>query len=141
MAYKYSATCHTKCFWLNNLWMPGEVYEGNEEPIKHFNQSGKAPDLPPPDAGSDKRSNVQLRAALKKHPFNFTAPTKWIRKQLWAKLQELELAASKDALLSEDEKFFAKCGFQGKSRAGVVVHERSCVKCNEIKKEPQDKVA
>ena len=64
--YKFSATCHTKCYWLNNLWQPGEVYEGNHEPNKHFNQSGKAPELPPPDAGSDPRSNVQLRKDLKK---------------------------------------------------------------------------
>lgn len=131
--YKYRATCHTKCYWLNNLWQPGEVYEGNvHKPNKHFNESGEAPEAPPPTPMDDPRSNAQLREELKKHPYNFKAPSKWIRKQLWAKLKELEMLASKDAAPDDSgNEFVAACGFQSKSRAGVLAHERKCADCQE----------
>jgi hypothetical protein len=129
MAYKYSATCHTKCYWLENLWEVGEVYEGNEKPNKHFNQSGEAPEVPPPTRMDDSRSNKELRDTLKK--LNFTAPEKSTRKELWSKLRDLEIAISKDELTNPSEKFFAKCGFQAKTQAGVGAHERRCKICSE----------
>ncbi|OEU68391.1 MAG: hypothetical protein BBJ57_02175 [Desulfobacterales bacterium PC51MH44] len=134
MAYKYRATCHTKCYWLHNLWQVGEVYEGNEKPNKHFNADGIAPEVPPPTPMDDPRPTVELKTTLEKHPFNFTVPEEWKRKEIWAKLQEMELMASKDALTSDEgHDFIAACGFESKSRAGVSAHERSCVKCKEKK--------
>lgn len=130
--YKYEATCHTKCYWLDNLWEPGEVYQGNEKPGKHFNQSGEAPELPPPAPVDDPRSNRELKAALL-DKFDFKAPTKWVRTQIWSKLRDLELAASKDALTSgEENDFISTCGFIAKSKAGLIAHERMCDKCKGI---------
>ena len=136
MAYKYSGTCHTKCFWLDNLWKPGEVYEGDHKPNKHFNSTGVSPEIPPPTPQDDPRSNKEFRDELK--GLGFTAPSKWNRKQLWFKIKELEVAMAKDALTNPEDKFFAKCGFQGKSQAGVVAHERSCIAC---KKSIEDEAA
>jgi hypothetical protein len=141
MAYKYRATCHTKCYWLNNLWQPGEVYEGNEKPNKHFNSDGVAPEVPPPTPMDDPRPNIELRDTLAKRPFNFVAPDKWTRKELWGKLKEMELAASKDALTNEEEiyepEFVAPCGFESKTKAGLSAHQRRCVVCIE-KMQPEE---
>ena len=132
----YRSICHTKCYWLNNLWKPGQVYEGEIEPGKHFNADGKLDKpLPPANPGDDPRSNAELKMVLKKQ-HNFTVPTKWLRKQIWGKLKDLELAVSKDALTNEDEsEFIARCGFKSKSKAGLVAHERTCSKCNPIEDE------
>lgn len=127
MEYKYTATCHTKCYWLENLWHVGEVYQGNHKPNKHFNEDGVSPEIPPPVPVDDPRSNVEIKAALKR--MGFTAPSSWTRKKLWSKEKELEMAMAKDALTSDKDKFFAKCGFVAKTLAGVSAHERSCEKC------------
>ena len=127
--YKYKAICHTKCFFKNTLWAPGEVYEGNDPPNKHFNEDGKVHGaLPPRDAGMDKRSNEELRAILKKK-FGSTKPKSYPRKKLWQTLKDFEAAAARDAATPEEDKFFAKCGFQAKTLAGKVAHERTCEKC------------
>jgi hypothetical protein len=132
MPETYKAVCHTKCYWLETLWEKGDVYKGTIEPIKHFSQDGKTENpKPPPNPGDDQRSNVQLRSALKKHPYNFKAPSRWSRKQLWSKLKELEIAVEKDELTNPEDKFFAKCGFQAKTQAGVGAHERRCKICSE----------
>ena len=102
--YKYKAICHTSCYWKETLWQIGEIYEGDDPPNKHFSKSGKTdPTLPPPDAGSDKRSNKQLRIDLKKD-HNFSAPKNWTRKQLWGKIAEIERSQSIDALYAEVDK-------------------------------------
>jgi hypothetical protein len=129
MAYKYSATCHKVCYWKENLWQIGEVYEGNDPPNKHFSKDGIGPKEEPIDAGQDPMPNVEIKKRLKRHPFNFTVPRKWTRRQMWAKLKEMELAASKDELTNPEDKFSAKCGFEAKSQAGLVTHERSCEIC------------
>ena len=99
----YKAICHTKCFWLDTLWQPGEVYEGEFEPGKHFNADGKLDKpLPPANPGDDARSNAKLKDELQKH--NFKAPTKWGRKQLWAKLKDLEMARDKDELTDKTDR-------------------------------------
>ena len=100
--FKYSAICHTPCYWLETLWIVGDVYEGDIEPIKHFSQDGKI-DKPvaPKMAGDDKRSNVQLRKVLTDS--GFKPPKTWTRKQLWAKVCEIETAISKDALTNPSE--------------------------------------
>jgi hypothetical protein len=132
MEYKYRATCHKKCYWKENLWQVGEIYEGNDPPNKHFSTDGRAPKGEPIDAGQDPMPNVEIKKRLKKHPFNFTVPRKWTRKQMWAKLKEMEIMESKDALTNEDEpEFVATCGFKSKSKAGLSSHERKCDICQE----------
>ena len=129
MAKMYNAICHTDCYWLETLWKIGNIYEGVIKPNKHFSDDGKIDNpLPPPNPGADKRSNVQLREELQSN-FNFKARSKATRKELWSKLQELETASARDALTSDEIKFTAKCGFEAKSHAGVLAHERSCNEC------------
>ena len=94
----FKAVCVRRCFKFNTLWKPGDVYEGVDDPGKHFStEEDYEPDVPPRVPGDDPRSNDELRKALKAHPFNFTAPKSWNRKQIWAKLRDLEHAASKMA--------------------------------------------
>jgi hypothetical protein len=100
--YKYRAVCHTKCYWLNNLWSPGEVYEGDIEPGKHFSADGKNPGAPPPSAADDPRSNVELRKILKEK-YNATKPQNWSRKQLWQALRTLETAEAQDELTNPSD--------------------------------------
>ena len=147
--FKFRATCHTRCFWRDTLWEPGEVYEGDEPPNKHFNETGVSPEKPPPEAADDPRSNNELRAALKKHPFNFTAPSKWTRKQVWAKLREMEAMYEKDAVTSprqipnmntDTPQYKAACGKICKTAAGLANHERRCGVCKS-KKENDEKPA
>ena len=129
--------CHTKCYWKETLWNPGEVYEGKEpvEPPadRWFSTDGKVdrPE-PPPIPGLDPRSNDELRSTLKMHPFNFTAPKSWKRKQLWDKLTEFETAQARDAATAKDADNRAVCGFVSASKAGALAHERKCKKCQEI---------
>ena len=89
--FKYRGICHTTCYWLDTLWEIGEVYEGNIPPNKHFSEDGKKDAaLPPPNAGSDRRSNLELREAIE--DFGVNVPKSWTRKKLWARLKELEEA-------------------------------------------------
>lgn len=129
--------CHTKCYWNETLWKPGEIYEGSE-PVsfpadRWFSSDGKIehPE-PPPIAGLDPRSNAELRSTLKMHPFNFTAPKSWTRKQMWEKLTEFEHAQARDAATAKDAENRAVCGFVSQSKAGALAHERRCKKCQEI---------
>jgi len=136
--YPYKAICHTKCYWLDTLWDVGEIYEGEVPPIKHFSQDGVNPDPPPPETfGDDPRSNIELIAALKKHPYNFTAPKSWSRKQIWAKFKELERAWEIDALTNPDKETLAPCGFVGATKAGTGAHIRKCSDCQEILKQEE----
>ena len=103
--YQYKAICHTKCYWLETLWEVGEVYEGDILPNKHFSLDGSNPNPPPPEIhGDDPRSNLELRIALKKHPYNFTVPKSWSRKQMWNKLKDIERSWELDALTNPEEK-------------------------------------
>lgn len=63
----YRAVCHTKCFWLNTLWEPNDVYEGPEKPIKHFSKDGTNPNKDPNvmAAGDDPRSTNEMLTVLK----------------------------------------------------------------------------
>ena len=129
--------CHTKCYWNETLWKPGEIYEG-KEPVappadRWFSSDGKVerPE-PPPIAGLDPRSNAVLRATLKTHPFNFTAPKSWNRKKLWEKLSEFETAQARDAATAKDAENRAACGYVGASVQATGAHERRCKKCQEI---------
>lgn len=142
--YRYRAICHTPCFWLDNLWSPGEIYDGDIEPGKHFSQDGdRGFEKPPESPAFDKRSNVELTAILKSE-HNFTVPRNWNRKQIWSKLQSCELNASKDELTNPNPEkkpnitsalahtFKAACGFRAKTEAGKMAHERKCQKCKDI---------
>ena len=132
--YKYTAICHTTCYWLDTRWEIGETYTGNIPPNKHFSESGiKDPSAPPPDAGSDRRSNKELRYTLKED-YGFTAPKKWTRKELWAKLMDMEDTYVRDKLTSDEmPQYIAACGFEAKTNAGIGAHERHCDVCKEIK--------
>lgn len=135
--YLYRATCFRECYWLENLWKPGEVYEGNVPPGKWFNIEGTPePELPPDDAGSDPRSNDEIRATLKEK-YGASRPKSWPRKKLWADLHDLEMRNEKDESTSPTPEtqqfpFKAKCGFASKTKAGVMAHERNCGKCQEL---------
>jgi len=127
----YTAICHTTCYWLHTLWVIGDVYEGTFPPNKHFSIDGtKDPETPPDDAGSDPRSNRELRDLLE--DFGKKVPRQWSRKKLWAELKEFEEIAEKDALIAEAKKVHCACGFMAKNSAGSYAHERSCEKCQEI---------
>jgi hypothetical protein len=132
--YKYKGICHTVCYWLDTLWQVGEVYEGSIPLIKHFSVDGEIDrPLPPPDAGSDPRSNKELRRSLKAD-YNFTAPRGYTRKQLWKKLMELESSSAIDELTSSDmPQYIASCGFEAKTNAGIGAHERHCETCKGMK--------
>jgi hypothetical protein len=133
MAEVYRGVCHTTCYWLETLWLVGEVYEGDAPPNKHFSIDGKLDvPLPPPDAGGDLRSNIELRQELKRAPFNFDAPKNWSRKKLWARLKEFERAEEIDELTSTTE-IETPCGFIAKNTVGAAAHERQCEKCISIK--------
>ena len=68
---KFTAICHTKCYWGETLWHIGEIYEGNM-PIpppadRWFSADGTTDNPePPPIAGLDPRTNDELRVALKR---------------------------------------------------------------------------
>lgn len=130
---EYTGICHTKCYWLDTIWDIGETYEGSIPPNKHFSTDGKkeVPD-PPRNAGSDRRSNIELREALKQHPFNFSAPKSWTRKKLWEKLNDFEIALARDKATAKDAETRAACGKIAASYAGRLSHERKCKKCQEI---------
>ncbi len=137
--YAHRGICHTPCYWKETLWIVGDVYEGDDPPNKHFSSDGeKDPEAPPPDAGSDPRSNLQLRKDLKEHPYNFTAPKSWTRKQMWAKFHEVDRALELDALTAKDSERRALCGFIGKTHAGKLAHQKRCAKCQQIFEEAQN---
>ena len=138
----YKAVCHTKCYWQETLWKPGDVYEGSAKPCKHFSEDGKIDKpLPPPMACEDTRSNDEIRSILK-DKYGSSKPSSWSRKQLWAALRQFETAESKDESTNPSdgvirpETFTAKCGFVAMSKAGAAAHERACAKC----KAPAEKV-
>ena len=130
----FKSICHTKCYWKETLWEPGEIYEGEDEAIdRWFSSDGKVDrPAPPPIAGLDPRSNDQLRIDLKEHPFNFTAPKSWTRKQMWEKLSEFETAMARDAATAKDAENRAACGYVGASVQATGAHERRCKKCQDI---------
>ena len=102
---EFRAICHTTCYKFLTIWHPGDVYEGERDPGKHFSADGKlGKPVPPAEPGFDPRSNKELIAECKKHPHNFTVPRSWPRKKIWAKLQDLEIFASKDALTNPEKK-------------------------------------
>lgn len=102
--YPYKATCHTKCFWLDTLWEPGNVYEGHEPPNKHFSIDGKKdPEQPPANAGIDPRSTREIRRILR-DVYGSTKPKSWTRKQLWQALHEFETGAAKDEAVTPSTK-------------------------------------
>lgn len=133
--YKYTAICHTTCYWLNTLWQIGEVYQGDTPPNKHFSESGvKDPALPPPNPGSDGRSTKELREILEN--YGAKVPSQWSRKKVWSKLQELENAAVRDSQTAEDEPAYpCPCGFMAKTSTGASAHSRQCSRCKEIMRE------
>lgn len=131
MAKTYRGICHTTCYWLETLWNPGEVYEGELPLCKHFSEDGKKdPELPPPDPGADPRSTATIRKVLK-NKYGSSHPSSWPRRKLWEKLNEFETAQERDEATSEGEShdFTALCGFLSKSKAGCTAHERACEKC------------
>ena len=135
---EFKATCHTECYKYSTLWKPGDVYEGNEDPGKHFSRDGKKHGAtPPPTAGEDPRPTIELRKILK-DKYGSSKPSSWSRKQIWAALKEFETAESRDEVTNPStgsiviESFPAKCGFVGKSQAGTSAHERACAKCKAI---------
>lgn len=96
--YKYRAVCHKECYWLENLWKPGEIYEGEMPPGKHFSLEGEEPpEEKPIDPGVDPRPTKELKEKLSS-AFNFKVPGSWSRKQIWYKLKDMEIAESKDEL-------------------------------------------
>ena len=134
---KVRSVCHTKCWWGQTLWDVGDVYEGSS-PVpapadRWFSSDGKVerPE-PPPVAGLDPRTNVELRESLKKHPFNFSAPKSWTRKKLWEKLNDFEIDLARDKATAKDAETRAACGRVAASFAGKLSHERRCKKCQEI---------
>lgn len=133
--YRYRAVCHTKCYWLENLWEVGEVYEGDIKPNKHFKMAGEPdPEKPPEGPSGDPRSTKELRETLENI---MSVPKSWSRKKIWAELKSREIAISKDELTNpstgttqiQSGVFLAACGFEAKSLAGKVAHERTCEKC------------
>ena len=136
--YPYTAVCHTKCYWLETLWDVGETYTGDIPPNKHFSDTGVNPNPPPPETvGDDPRSNIELRKALKRHPYNFTVPKSWTRKQMWGKLKDMERSWELDAATNPDKNNIAPCGFIGATNAGKLAHQRKCKKCEEILNQPE----
>lgn len=132
--YKYKAICHTACYWRENLWTPGEVYEGDLEPNHHFSADGlRNPELPPPDHGADPMPTETIRKILK-NKYHSTKPRNWSRKQLWRTLKDCEAAAERDALTAEAEEreFIALCGLKAQSNAGMKSHQRNCKKCQAL---------
>jgi len=131
-------TCHTKCYVFDTLWSPGDIYEGKQDPGKHFSHDGKLDKpLPPSGPGDDPRPTTELRKILK-DKFGSTKPSSWQRKQVWTALRDFETAESRDASTNPStgsiviESFPAKCGFVGKSQAGALAHERACAECKAI---------
>ena len=134
--YPYRAVCWKECYWKENLWSPGEIYEGEDPPGKYFHVEGEdPPEEQIMDPGSDPRPNTLLKKILKEQ-FGFKTPTSWTRRKIWAKLNEYETASSKDSATKpkkiEVEKYPAACGYQAKSNAGKIAHERQCDKCQEL---------
>lgn len=138
--YPYRAVCWKTCYWKDNLWQPGEVYEGQDPPGKYFMKEGEdPPEEEVMDAGSDPRPNVELKKILK-DKFGFNVPSRWKRRQIWVKLKEMEIAESKDELTNpESSQFEAKCGFIAASKAGVMAHERACELCQSVSQNSQGK--
>jgi len=152
-------TCHTKCYAFETLWKPGDVYEGEEDPGKHFSVSGEQEiPPPPPTPGDDPRSNKELKAALAAPPFNFKVPTSWPRKKYWQKLFDLENSYARDAQTNpnpekitrietpekkapEAKKFRAPCGKITKSGGGLAAHIRKCNRCKAIAETEKEKIA
>jgi hypothetical protein len=65
---EYKAICHTKCYWLDTLWNPGDVYIGPAKPCHHFSKDGKRPNEDPllMAAGDDPRSTKEMLTVLKR---------------------------------------------------------------------------
>lgn len=140
--YRYKAICHTRCYWLETLWEPGDVYEGDHPANKHFNKTGyldkdKAPST---DAGSDPRSTEELKIRLKLYGMDID--DKWTRKQIWAKLSLADEQAVKDALTdSEAGMVVAKCGFKARTASGLANHQKSCGLCKSTDPAVKEKYA
>ena len=92
----FKKVCHTTCYKFNTMWNPGETYEGEEDPGKHFSDRGvPKPELPPDDAGMDPRSTGEIRHILKTK-YNSTKPGTWTRRKLWTALRDFEEAEARD---------------------------------------------
>ena len=99
--YKYRKICHTDCYKFSTLWLIGDIYEGDEDPGKHFSDDGLPPDDIPATAGpDDPRSTNELIKELKTK-FGVTMTKARGRKVIWAKLKDLEDKAAKDAQTEE----------------------------------------
>ena len=135
MSDKIRGVCHTRCYWLETLWEPGEVYEGSDPLCKHFSADGKLDKpIPPPHPGDDPRSTNTIRNILK-DKYNSDYPKHWSRKKVWAALIDFETMGSRDETTNPStgsikiEAVTAKCGFLAKSKAWLTAHERQCSKC------------
>jgi hypothetical protein len=94
--YKYRAICWKVCYWKENLWQIGDIYEGDDPPGKWFSDDGESPG--PETAKSpadDPRNNVQLREFLISH--NVKMPKNASRKVLWNRVRDIENAEGLDA--------------------------------------------
>lgn len=130
--YRYRSICHNKCYWKENLWMPGEIYEGEDPPGKHFHSEGEdAPEEEISEPGTDPRPTVKLKQILK-DKFNFNVPMSWTHRKTWMKLRDMEISSSKDNLTNPSMKWTAPCGFDAKSNAGLEAHRRQCDKCKQV---------
>ena len=98
----YKVVCHTKCFWLNTLWEPGDIYEGTDEPardenkvMRYFSVDGKPPhtDKTIRAAGDDPRSTVEMLVTLSKK-FGVEMPHDSLRVEVFEMLRKHEYHAT-----------------------------------------------
>jgi len=95
--FKHRKICHCTCYKFQTLWQPGDIYEGDEDPGKHFSDDGEAPDGAPAQTPMDDiRSTDELINELK-NKFNVTMTKARGRKAVWNKLRDFEEKAAKDA--------------------------------------------
>jgi len=92
--------CHRKCYVFDTIWDVGDIYEGKEDPGKHFSDDGMGNPEPPKIAADDPRSTAEMRDILK-NKYGVTMRKNQLRKVVWAKLHEMELAAAQDVQTEE----------------------------------------
>jgi hypothetical protein len=93
---KFRKICHTKCYKYETLWDVGDVYEGDEDPGKHFSDDGINTKPEPPKLACDDPRSTVLMVKILKETFGVTMPKSRGRKKIWAKLHEMEKAAAQD---------------------------------------------
>lgn len=90
-AKHYRVICHTRCFWLNVLWDPGDIYDGYQQPPDHFSVDGSPPHTNKElmAAADDPRSTVEMLTTLRKK-FGVEMPEEATRVEIFEALRQHE---------------------------------------------------